>query len=107
MAEPAAKVALEYRRRTTEMRAYADEHEPFRLLRAIEIGRRRAVGKSGIARVLVGQLIDVHRARLGDLPGRAMTNEQRVPAPFEDDLLAKGDRGDIELGCRERKNGSA
>lgn len=90
-AEPSPVIALVTDRYATEMRADADNDEPFRLFyaRGIWLG----VAKRGERRIL----------RSLDLVLRAMAHEDRSAAPFHRDDLPLSNAGDIDLYGRQRQ----
>jgi hypothetical protein len=64
--------------------------------RSASVARAR-VRQIGVARQGIGQGIHIHRLGGCDFRRGAAAHEQRLAAPLEDDLLARLDRGKIDL----------
>lgn len=84
-AKPAAEISALANRHAAQVRAHADHDEPFGLLDAGRVGLRVAeLGPVGV----VGFL---------DLVGGAVADEDGLAAPFDDDVFAFGDGGEVDF----------
>ena len=91
-AEPASVVARLADGHTTQVGADAEHDEPLGLLGA----RLVALG--------VAEALEVGAARLCDLVGGAVADEDGLAAPLDDDVLALGDGGEVELDLGHREH---
>ena len=87
------------------MGADADHHEPRLAILGgtIVVARRRTLGKIGVPRERVAQIVDLNVLRRGNLLVGAVADEDRLAAPHDSDRLARLDMGDIDLGARQRQ----
>lgn len=90
-AEPAAEITCLADGHTTQVGADTQHDEPLRLLDAVLIGLR------------VAQLLPVDLLGLGNLVGGSVADEDGLPTPLDDDILAlrNGSQVDFDLGLRE------
>src|SRR6185369_13595891 len=94
-AEPAAVFALVRKRNASEVRADADDYQP--LVMALFDACR--------VRLRIGQRCDVDLLCLLDLLLRPMEDEDRLRTPEHLDDLSVGDRSEIDVNRRPRRDG--
>lgn len=69
----------------SQVSAHAENDEPFWVLSAL------------VVVLSIAKCSDCHRLFGGDFLGGAMTNEERLSAPLEGDVLAFGDVGELDF----------
>ncbi len=93
-------------RHAAQMRANAHHHEKLFLAadHAVLVGGRIAVLDIGVAGIGIDQFFDRHGLGRFDLLGRAVADENRIAAPLEGDLLAFGDRRQVDFDRGQRQH---
>lgn len=90
--EPPSEITCLTNWDTTQVGANTEHDQPLGFLRP------------GLVALWVSKRLPVGCPSLLDLVGRTVTNEDRLPAPFDDYILAFGNIGELDLSLCERKD---